>query len=115
MQLAGNQPSARVRGGGSPETGDQPSLRARRRRRRSCRRRRGGPLRHEEREREREREREKESVDEERAHASHPPNRIVGGGMLWCALALLFSQPPRPASLAPESDALFASTPTQPP
>ncbi|CAK0827402.1 unnamed protein product [Prorocentrum cordatum] len=25
MQLAGNQPSAPVRGGGSPETGDQPS------------------------------------------------------------------------------------------
>ena len=25
-----------------------------------------------------------------------PLNRIVGGGMLWCALALLVSQPPQP-------------------
>ena len=32
----------------------------------------------------------------ERAHASHPLNGIVGGGMLWCALALLVSQPPQP-------------------
>ena len=31
-----------------------------------------------------------------RAHASHPLNGIVGGGMLWCALALLVSQPPQP-------------------
>ena len=55
----------------------------------------------------RKREREsKRCAGKERAHASHPPNRIVGGGMLWCALALLVSQPPHPASLAPESDAL---------
>ena len=51
-----------------------------------------------------------------RAHASHPLNGIVGGGMLWCALALLVSQPPQPClGYAQRMKPLRTPPPTQPP
>ena len=51
-----------------------------------------------------------------RAHASHPLNGIVGGGMLWCALALLVSQPPQPClGYAQRMKPLRTPPPTRPP
>ena len=51
-----------------------------------------------------------------RAHASHPLNGIVGGGMLWCALALLVSQPPQPClGYAQRRFSPRAPSPTRPP
>ena len=52
-----------------------------------------------------------------RAHASHPANGIAGGGMLWCALAVLVSQPPRTLRrLHPEEDVFLRTPPpTRPP
>ena len=51
-----------------------------------------------------------------RAHASHPLNGIVGGGMLWCALALLVSQPPQPClGYAQRKKPPRTQPPTRPP
>ena len=51
-----------------------------------------------------------------RAHASHPLNGIVGGGMLWCALALLVSQPPQPClGYAQRKKLPRTQPPTRPP
>jgi len=53
----------------------------------------------------------------DRAHASHSPNRIVGGGMRRRALAMLVSQPPPPclACARGENNLLRTRPPTQPP
>ena len=50
-----------------------------------------------------------------RAHASHPLNGIVGGGMLWCALALLVSQPPQPCLGYAQRKSLLARNPPRGP